>query len=217
MAVGEGGFNPIGYHLGTVWPHDTRVRRARVAPLRLSRGGNARWRWASWRPPPTSTVGCQKRSPVMRAPTVDFPVEYPTACSPQAWATGAPLMLLRVMLGSGAGRARAALRSAAAGTHHASWSYAGSRGAGAESTCSRVTERGRMASVTPSTPEPRLSPNQPIAPANCSPRSNDAWMLRSWPASARHVVSTWLELGAGASWSRMDQCTSARATTQPTR
>lgn len=29
----------------------------------------------------------------------DFPVEYPTACSPQAWASGAPLLLLRAMLG----------------------------------------------------------------------------------------------------------------------
>jgi glycogen debranching enzyme len=28
-----------------------------------------------------------------------FPVPYPTACSPQAWATGAPLLLLRVLLG----------------------------------------------------------------------------------------------------------------------
>jgi hypothetical protein len=28
-----------------------------------------------------------------------FPVEYPTACSPQAWATGAPLLLLRALLG----------------------------------------------------------------------------------------------------------------------
>jgi glycogen debranching enzyme len=28
-----------------------------------------------------------------------FPVEYPTACSPQAWATAAPLLLLRVLLG----------------------------------------------------------------------------------------------------------------------
>jgi glycogen debranching enzyme len=27
------------------------------------------------------------------------PVEYPTACSPQAWATGAPLLLLRSLLG----------------------------------------------------------------------------------------------------------------------
>jgi len=28
-----------------------------------------------------------------------FPVEYPTACSPQAWSTGAPLLLLRTLLG----------------------------------------------------------------------------------------------------------------------
>lgn len=27
-----------------------------------------------------------------------FPVEYPTASSPQAWATGAPLLMLRVLL-----------------------------------------------------------------------------------------------------------------------
>jgi len=26
-------------------------------------------------------------------------VEYPTACSPQAWATGAPLLLMRPLLG----------------------------------------------------------------------------------------------------------------------
>jgi glycogen debranching enzyme len=29
----------------------------------------------------------------------EFPVEYPTACSSEAWATGAPLLLLRVLLG----------------------------------------------------------------------------------------------------------------------
>jgi glycogen debranching enzyme len=28
-----------------------------------------------------------------------FPVEHPTACGPQAWATGAPLLLLRAILG----------------------------------------------------------------------------------------------------------------------
>ena len=29
----------------------------------------------------------------------DFPVEYPTACSPQAWAAGSTLLLLRTVLG----------------------------------------------------------------------------------------------------------------------
>jgi glycogen debranching enzyme len=28
-----------------------------------------------------------------------FPVQYPTACSPQAWSAGAPLLFLRTMLG----------------------------------------------------------------------------------------------------------------------
>jgi glycogen debranching enzyme len=28
-----------------------------------------------------------------------YPVRFPTACSPQAWSTGAPLLLLRTMLG----------------------------------------------------------------------------------------------------------------------
>jgi glycogen debranching enzyme len=27
------------------------------------------------------------------------PVEYPSACSPQAWSSGAPLLLMRIMLG----------------------------------------------------------------------------------------------------------------------
>jgi hypothetical protein len=28
-----------------------------------------------------------------------YPVEYPTACTPQAWASGTPLLLFRVILG----------------------------------------------------------------------------------------------------------------------
>jgi glycogen debranching enzyme len=31
--------------------------------------------------------------------TTQVPVAYPSACSPQAWAAGAPLLLLRVVLG----------------------------------------------------------------------------------------------------------------------
>jgi glycogen debranching enzyme len=31
--------------------------------------------------------------------TSRFPIPYPTACSPQAWATGTPLALIRAMLG----------------------------------------------------------------------------------------------------------------------
>jgi hypothetical protein len=98
MAVGEGGFNPIGYHLGTVWPHDSafvalglrrygyRAEATRVALGILEAATHFGGRL------PEAFAGYARSE-------VGFPVEYPTACSPQAWATGAPLMLLRVILG----------------------------------------------------------------------------------------------------------------------
>src|SRR5262249_23617992 len=43
--------------------------------------------------------GGYRRSTNARARGKDHPVPYPTACSPQAWSTGAPLLLLSTMLG----------------------------------------------------------------------------------------------------------------------
>jgi glycogen debranching enzyme len=98
MAEGEGGYNPIEYHNGTVWPHDNAfiaagLRRygyadeaARVARAILEAATYFEHRL------PEAFAGYP------RAQTM-FPVEYPTASSPQAWATGTPLLLLRVLLG----------------------------------------------------------------------------------------------------------------------
>jgi glycogen debranching enzyme len=98
LATGQTGYNPIGYHVGTVWPHDTAIsvlglRRAgyaavaaRVAVALLEAAELFDGRL------PEAFAGFD------RAET-GFPVEYPTACSPQAWASGAPLMLLRALLG----------------------------------------------------------------------------------------------------------------------
>jgi glycogen debranching enzyme len=98
MATGEGGYNPIGYHLGTVWPHDNSIialglerygfrdEAARVASGILQAARYFRYRL------PEAFAGYDRKA-------TSFPVEYPTACSPQAWATGAPLLLLRTMLG----------------------------------------------------------------------------------------------------------------------
>jgi glycogen debranching enzyme len=91
-------YNPVGYHIGTVWPHDT----ALIA-LGLRRYGYLKEatalataileaaRFFGYRLP-------EAFAGFTRGETT-FPVEYPSACSPQAWATGAPLMLLRVLLG----------------------------------------------------------------------------------------------------------------------
>jgi glycogen debranching enzyme len=103
MAVGDAGYNPIGYHLGTIWPHDTGLialglRRcgypAEASQLALGILEAATFFDGRL---PEAFAGYGRDS-------VAFPVEYPTACSPQAWATGAPLMMLRVMLGLEPGR-----------------------------------------------------------------------------------------------------------------
>ena len=98
MADGEGGYNPIGYHNGTVWPHDNSI-----IAHGLARNGY-------WREAGKITTGILQAATYFnyRLPEAfagyerlitEYPVEYPTACSPQAWSTGAPLLLLRTILG----------------------------------------------------------------------------------------------------------------------
>ena len=98
MAMGEGSYNPIGYHVGTVWPHDNsiiawglrrygyREEAARIALAILEAAELFHHRL------PEAFAGYARER-------TKYPVEYPTACSPQAWATGAPLLLLRALLG----------------------------------------------------------------------------------------------------------------------
>jgi glycogen debranching enzyme len=98
LAEGEGRYNPIGYHVGTVWPFDNSfiawgLRRygfkeeaARIAAGILDAADFFAGRL------PEAFGGYPRRQ-------TKYPVQYPTACSPQAWSTGAPLLLLRTMLG----------------------------------------------------------------------------------------------------------------------
>ena len=99
MAVGEGAYNPLVYHDGTVWPHDNSLvawglaheRPAGTTPLVSSE------RWSRRRR--TSTTGCRRSSPASRVTRPRFPVVYPTASSPQAWAAATPILLLQAVLG----------------------------------------------------------------------------------------------------------------------
>jgi glycogen debranching enzyme len=98
LAEGEARYNPIGYHVGTVWPFDTSfiawgLRRYgfKDEAARLAAGILDAAELFDGRLP--EAFGGYERS------TTKYPVEYPTACSPQAWSTGAPLLLLRTMLG----------------------------------------------------------------------------------------------------------------------
>lgn len=98
VATGQLLYNPIGYHTGTVWPHDTAIAAAGLArygrreeATRLAVAMLEAGRYVDYRLP-------EALAGYPRAATL-VPVRYPTACSPQAWATGTPLHLLRVLLG----------------------------------------------------------------------------------------------------------------------
>jgi len=98
MAEGEGGYNPIEYHNGTVWPHDTSIIAAGLA-----RAGYRHEASKLCAVLFGAALHFDFRLPEVfagydRAATA-FPVEYPTASSPQAWAAGAPLLAIRTMLG----------------------------------------------------------------------------------------------------------------------
>jgi glycogen debranching enzyme len=98
MAVGERRYNPIGYHTGTIWPFDNSfiawgLRRYgfKEEAARIAAGIFDAAEFFDGRLP--EAFGGYARS------ATKYPVQYPTACSPQAWSTGAPLLLLRTMLG----------------------------------------------------------------------------------------------------------------------
>ncbi|MGP0107761.1 MAG: glycogen debranching N-terminal domain-containing protein [Acidimicrobiales bacterium] len=98
LAEGEGRFNPIGYHVGTVWPFDNSfiawgLRRYgfKEEAARIAEGILDAAAYFDGRLP--EAFGGYPRT------DTKYPVQYPTACSPQAWSTGAPLLLLRTMLG----------------------------------------------------------------------------------------------------------------------
>src|SRR5205807_1253839 len=101
LAEGEARYNPIGYHVGTIWPFDTSfiawgLRRYgfKEEAARLAAGILDAAEFVNRRLP--EAFGGYERS------VTRYPVQYPTASSPQAWSTGAPLLLLRTMLGLGA-------------------------------------------------------------------------------------------------------------------
>jgi glycogen debranching enzyme len=98
LAEGEGRYNPIGYHVGTVWPFDNSfiawgLRRYGFGEeaARIGAGILDAAQFFEGRLP--EAFGGFERA------ETKYPVQYPTACSPQAWSTGAPLLLLRTMLG----------------------------------------------------------------------------------------------------------------------
>ena len=99
LATKQHAYDPIGYHTGSVWPHDNALiahglklygfdREAMSVIDQLSMAG-AHFPLGRF---PELFCGFSSQD-------VPLPVEYPVACRPQAWAAGAPLLMIRSYCG----------------------------------------------------------------------------------------------------------------------
>ncbi|MEO1064158.1 MAG: glycogen debranching N-terminal domain-containing protein [Actinomycetota bacterium] len=98
LSTRDGGYNPLSYHCGSVWPHDTAIAVAGLARYgfddeagRIARGLLDASTHSGGRLPELFAGFARS--------DLGVPVPYPASCSPQAWAAAAPLLLTRSMLG----------------------------------------------------------------------------------------------------------------------
>jgi glycogen debranching enzyme len=98
LATSMARYDPLSYHNGSVWPHDTAIA---IAGLRRTGFADAaidlslallRATHASGGRPPELFSG-------LTPSDMAVPVPYPASCSPQAWASAAPLLIVRALLG----------------------------------------------------------------------------------------------------------------------
>jgi glycogen debranching enzyme len=112
MSAADRAYNPLSYHNGSVWPHDNSL-------IAWGLGHHERWaetqrivrrlfsvaRHFHYQLPEVFAGLSRSETP--------FPIDYPTAARPQAWAAAAPVLLLRVLLGLEPDRERQTLNSVA--------------------------------------------------------------------------------------------------------
>lgn len=98
LATGQARFNPMSYHNGSVWPHDTAMAAAGMA-----RYGERRAVALLLGEIYASATHFHLRLPELfcgfeRQPG-EPPIAYPVACLPQAWAAGSVFLMLQSALG----------------------------------------------------------------------------------------------------------------------
>ena len=91
-------YNPMGYHVGSVWPHDNALTILGLRSLGLvdqalevAQGLFDMILAQPYTCPPELFCGYERQGN-------SSPIRYPVACSPQAWATGSIFQLLRAMI-----------------------------------------------------------------------------------------------------------------------
>jgi glycogen debranching enzyme len=111
LAANQPRFNPMAYHNGSVWPHDNALCARGLAQYG-ERGAAVRLLQALFE----AAVSFDMRLPELfcgfSRRRGEPPTAYPVACLPQAWAAGAPFMMLESCLGLTIDAARGEVRVA---------------------------------------------------------------------------------------------------------
>jgi len=98
LSAGQARFNPMSYHNGSVWPHDTALAAAGLSRYG-EREGLVKLTTALFE----TAVRFEMRLPELfcgfRRAAGEPPVAYPVACLPQAWAAGSIFMMIQACLG----------------------------------------------------------------------------------------------------------------------
>src|SRR2546421_12611628 len=112
MSSADAAYNPLTYHNGTVWPHDNSL-----IAWGLARHGRWQEAWRIVHRIVEVARHFDRQLPEvfagMRRSETAFPIAYPNAARPQAWAAGAPVLLLQTLLGLEPDRPRHALETIA--------------------------------------------------------------------------------------------------------
>jgi glycogen debranching enzyme len=99
VSSSEARYNPMSYHNGSVWPHDNGLIAMGFARYGQKEAGSKVF---------SALFDAASYMDLRRLPELfcgfvrqerNAPVQYPVACSPQAWASATPLCLLQASLG----------------------------------------------------------------------------------------------------------------------
>jgi glycogen debranching enzyme len=98
MSSNSGGYSPLSYHCGSVWPHDTAI-----AIHGLLRAGFPSHAVTLANGLLAASAAFDGRLPELfggfAADEVPVPVPYPASCRPQAWSAASAIVLLQTHLG----------------------------------------------------------------------------------------------------------------------
>jgi len=98
LATGQARYNPMSYHNGSVWPHDTAICTAGLARYQ-ARGGVVHLLNQMFETAVSFGMQLPELFCGFQRAAGERPVSYPVACLPQAWAAGSLFMMLQACIG----------------------------------------------------------------------------------------------------------------------